>query len=52
MNYMTKNVLSCVNCLNDVKNLKKLFCRDLWVAELVEYPTLGFGSGCDLGVVG
>ena len=31
--------------------LKRLNCRGAWVVHSVEYPTLGFGSGCDLRVV-
>ena len=26
--------------------------RGTWMAQLIEHPTLGFGSGCDLRVLG
>lgn len=35
-----------------METLKILSARDVWVAQLVQLPTLDFGWGHDLGVMG
>ena len=49
-NYVKNYVMLDKRCV--IRYLKLYFIQGTWEAQLVEYQTLGFSSGCDLRVVG